>query len=371
MPTTRAMMECWTGATLAVAAMAAMPAAAQTVQVVPAGTDTPTGRALPLHVGGRVVADADGYRRQWPGSYFESAFTGDTAQIRVGPGEVKLHVLVDDRRVATLVKPQPGLYRVEGLGKGYHWLRVEVASENQSAPTGFGGFYAASAAAIPKRQRQIEFIGDSHTVGYGNVASKRECSEAEVWSSTDTSKGIAGLTARRYGADYRVNAISGRGVVRNYNGFAADTLPVAYPYALFDHSAPADDKGWRPNLYVVALGTNDFTTPLHAGEKWADRAALHADYEKTYADFLRGLHARNPKAHLLVWATDMAEGEIAAEAGKVVETLRGEGIANIAFVPLTGLALSGCHSHPSVADDQRISDAVADYIDKHPGVWPR
>ena len=346
-------------------------AAAPVVTVAPVASGTGTGKAtrLPLHVGGRATATGEGLKRQWPGSYFEATFRGREALMKIGAGDVTLHVLVDGHTVSTLVKPRPGLYRIGDLANGAHRVRVEVASESQAAPTVFGGFYAASTLPTPARARQVEFIGDSHTVGYGNTSPKRDCSEAEVWATTDTSQGIAGLTGRRYDADYRVDAISGRGVVRNYNGFAADKLPEAYPYVLFDKAERAGDRGWHPQLYVVALGTNDFTTALHAGEKWQTRTALHDDFENSYANFLRRLRARDPAAHILVWATDMADGEIAAEARRTVDRLRGQGMKDIAFAPITGLAFSACHAHPSLADDQRIAQTIASYIDAHPGLW--
>nr|WP_247599678.1 SGNH/GDSL hydrolase family protein [Sphingomonas sp. PAMC26645] len=221
----------------------------------------------------------------------------------------------------------------------------------------------------PARARQIEFIGDSHTVGYGNVSTKRDCTEAEVWATTDTSQAMPALAARRYGADYQVNTISGRGIVRNYNGMAADTLPVAYPFTLFDKATRYVDPAWHPRLFVIALGTNDFTTPLHPGEPWKTREALHADYELRYVDFVKRLRARDPDAHVVLWATDMAGGEIAAEVGKVAARLKAEGQRNIAFVPVTGLAFTGCHSHPSTADDARITTALSGYIDAHPEMW--
>ena len=356
---------------LAAAIGVSLTAAAPVVTVSPIASDTSLATPLPLHVGGRAVPTVEGFERQWPGSYFEATFRGRAAVMKVGGGEATLHVLVDGRTVATLVKPRPGLYRVGDLASGTHRIRVEVASESQAAPSVFGGFYAAVALPAPTRARHIEFIGDSHTVGYGNVSPKRDCTQAEVSATTDTSLGIAGIIGRRYDADYRVNAISGRGVVRNYDGFAADPLPVAYRHVLFDKADFADDRGWHPQIYVVALGTNDFSTPLKPGEKWPDRAALHADFEATYAAFLRRLRARHPAAHLLVWATDMADGEIAAEARDTVERLQAAGMKDIAFVPATGLAFSGCHAHPSVADDERIARLLATYIDAHPGLWRR
>ncbi|TDA72279.1 GDSL family lipase, partial [Halomonas marinisediminis] len=75
---------------------------------------------------------------------------------------------------------------------------------SQAAPTGFGPFYAEPgtvAEPLPRRARQIEFVGDSHTVGYGVTSPTRTCSEADVWATTDTSRGFGAMLARRYGAD--------------------------------------------------------------------------------------------------------------------------------------------------------------------------
>jgi len=342
------------------------------VTVTPAPATAAPGRPLPMRIGGRVVRQGTMAQRQWPGTYWEGAFRGQQAMFRVGAGDVVLNVSVDGTRVARLVKPQPGLYAVAGLRRGRHVLRVDVASESQSAPTAFGGLYAAGSATplpLSPRARRIEFIGDSHTVGYANTSTRRDCTDAEVWATTDTSQGIGGVLGRRYDAEYRVNAISGRGIVRNYDGFAGDTVPIAYPFALFDKGARADDAGWHPQLIVIALGTNDFSTQLRSGERWANRAALHADYESTYVGFVRRLRAAHPRAHILLWATDMAEGEIAAETQKVAERLRATGDRRVGFVKVPGLALSACHYHPSTDDDRRIADAVASYVEAHPGVW--
>jgi len=293
---------------------------------------------------------------------------------RVGAGEVALRVTVDGGEPVPLVRPQPGLYRITGLASGRHVVRVAVASESQAAPTVFAGLFAGDEATplpAPAAARQIEFVGDSHTVGYGNTATSTTCTEAEVWATTDTTQGIAAVTARHYGSDYRVNAISGRGVVRNYDGFAADTLPEAYPFQLFDKARKADDAGWNPQLIVVALGTNDFSTPLKPGERWATRDALHADYEVRYMAFLRQLRAAHPHAHILLWATSLANGEIAAESNTVVARLTAAGMRDIGFVTVPKLAFSGCHSHPSVADDRTIAAAIETYVDAHTGIWRR
>jgi len=329
----------------------------------------------PANVNGRVAKQPDGsLLRQWPGTYFETGFNGDEVYFRVGPGDVSLRLSVDGEAPIPLVKPAPGLYRVSHFRRsGTHRLRVSVASESQSGPTAFGGFFAAAGTepvALPGRSRQMEFIGDSHTVGYGNTSPVRQCTPAEVWATTDTSQGVGALVAAHYDADYQVNAISGRGVVRNYDGFAADTLPQAYPFSLFDKSQPADPPGWGPQVIAVSLGTNDFSTPLHVGEPWATREQLREAYEAAFVRFVEQLHRRHPGAYIVLWIAAPDGSEVQTEVARVVEQVRRAGIARIGFVPGTGLSMAGCDWHPSVADDRRIADALARHLDGQQDIWP-
>ena len=321
---------------------------------------------LPSTVHGRGLVRSDGFVRQWPGTYFETAFSGRSAYFNLGPGQVIAHVLIDGRVVHTLMRPAAGMFRVNGLAAGAHRIRIEIANESQDGPSVFGGFFATravKAGSVEARGRQIEFIGDSFTVGYGNRSATRECTEDRVWETTDTSQAFGPLLARRYGADYQVNAISGRGVVRSYDGADVDPLPVAYPYVLFDKKQAYRNLSWRPQLIVVGLGTNDFSTQLHSTEKWRSRAELHADFEVAYVRFIQQLRSRNPHAFILLWATDTAGGEVAAENRRVAERLKSSGERRLDFVEVPGLAFTGCNSHPSLADDRVIADRLARVIE--------
>lgn len=331
----------------------------------PAGTGTEALAPLPMHVGGRVVETRDAagrtlFLRQWPGTYFETAFEGRLVVIGIGPGAAHLAVRVDGGEPLRLVHPQPGDVRLDGLDAGRHTVRVDMVHEDQEAPSGFHGFFAPAGVtplAPPSPERQIEFVGDSWTVGYANTSTRRECDAGTVWATTDTARGIAGLVAGAIDADYRVHAMSGRGVVRNYNGGAGDTLPEAYPFALFDRTHLADDAGWRPHAVIVSLGTNDFSTPLRAGEPWPDRTALEADFVATYADFLATLRQHHPQADIIVWAS--ADNAIVAEASRRAVAARlADGDGRIEFLAVEGLGLGACHHHPDLADDRRIAEAL-------------
>src|SRR5579875_1504475 len=122
-------------ATLLFALVAGAPAAAS-VSVTPAPAVTPAVPELPIHVGGRALlqesAGGPAFVRQWPGSYFETAFTGSGAYLKVGPGNVILHILVDAEPVVSLTKPTPGFYLINGLPAGPHKLRAEIVTEGQA-----------------------------------------------------------------------------------------------------------------------------------------------------------------------------------------------------------------------------------------------
>jgi lysophospholipase L1-like esterase len=356
---------------IALGAVAPTCSAANVARVAPVG-NPPALKMLDAHSPARVLRTSDGVRYQWPGVYFEAAFRGPKVFFKVGAGDVILRVLVDGTPVATLVKPAAGTYEIANLAKKAHTVRIESVTESLAAPNVFGGLLYSKGTQplpMPPRARQIEFIGDSHTVGYGNTSTTRDCSDDDVWKTTDSTQAFGPKMARHYGADYQVNAISGRGVVRNYDGGAGDALPEAYPYVLLDHSARYEGRSWRPQVIVIALGTNDFTTALHPAEKWKSRDELHADFAATYLRFLQELRARNPGALMVVWATDMAEGEIESEVGKVVESFRSAGDKRITFVPIDGLGITGCHWHPSIADDDAIANALMRVIDGNPDTW--
>lgn len=330
--------------------------------------------AAPLHIVARRLTHPEGWLYQWPGFYAEADFQGDTAWLRLGPGRVRLRLWVDGTAWPDTVTSTPGLHRLQGLTPGRHRLRVEVLGEYRDGPRLFGGLWLPAgthAWTQTARARQIEFIGDSHTVGYGNTATQRECSDEEVWLHTDPTKAYGPQLAARVDADYRLTAISGRGVVRNHDGHAAPTLPEVWGHALADPASPRadDDPHWRPQVLVLALGTNDFSTPLRPGERWPSRATLQADYRHHYAALLATLRARHPQALQVVWANEHFDGEIQAQAQAVVQQRQATGDERVHFLPISGLAMSGCRWHPSSADHREVAARLGQLLDGVAGVW--
>ena len=319
--------------------------------------------ALPLNIGGRVAPAPDGtYEFGWPGVYFEGRFNGPSVEVVVDTGAEHLAVSVDGARKAELTKAGELHLLLDRLGPGEHVVRLDKLTESQTGSARFEGFFVGPAeGALPalSRPRRIEFIGDSYTVGYGVRSASRDCTEQQVHDLTDTSLAFGPILAGRLDADYRIEAFSGRGVVRNYNGLAPGApLPVLLPRVIPGQAEPrvAAEDPWTPDIVVIGLGTNDFSTPLHPGEAWADEAALRKDYRETYVAFVQGLKANRPGARVFLIAGDTFAEDVAEVADRT----------GAKAVRITGMDRGACHGHPSVADQKMMADKLEAAIKSSP-----
>lgn len=368
-------------------------ASAQTVTVDRANRSvTSEMQTLPVRVGGRVEVrplqspmpgGARAFVHEWPGVYFEAAFQGDRVVLKFDDPANEYRLQIDALPAIPLAQPGTAEVTIAGLADAIHTLRLEKVTESIDLPATFAGFYvpatARAIALLPPRPRQIEFIGDSIMAGYGIRSKTRQCTKQEVRLLTDTQAAYAALVARRFDADYQINAISGRGLIRNYGGEAPDTpLPVLYPRALPSRDGVWRSESWQPQVIVLGLFTNDFSTPLGPGERWASDAAFAEAFVAAYEPLLAELHRRSPDAAVLVvWPrtpgqperqttamSDAAERRIAAAA-------RALGIRTILFPVLGDLGLedSACDYHGSLADHRKRADWLAAYLEARPELW--
>jgi len=327
---------------------------------------------LPVHVEGRTIANSDGSLTfGWPAVYFESRFHGTAVSVSVETTDDRLQLLVDGVEKALLIQPGSTSLTIAGLAPGDHVVRLEKVTESQTGGSRFIGFYPAEGSTPlppPSHSRQIEFIGDSYTVGYGNTSRSRTCTGQEVHDTTDSQQGIGPTLARVEHADYRVHAYSGFGVVRNYNGSSAgQSMLLLYPRLKPDDSThlETDSGAWKPQIIVVNLGTNDFSTPVHAGEAWKDEDALRADYRTKYVAFAQMLMAKQPQAHLILMGSDLFYDQVQ----QIAATLNQNARKPVITLHFSGLDMDGCHFHPSVKDDKTEAAALQALLDQHADFW--
>ncbi|MDT9681074.1 SGNH/GDSL hydrolase family protein [Streptomyces sp. TRM76323] len=356
-------------------------AAAAPSQVSVAHRSRPSTAFAGFRTVGRVKRAADGsVQYTWPGIAFEGRFRGTGVGIVLDDSANDYDVQIDATTVSRVVTPGRTTFWVKGLADTEHTVRLVKRTESPWAAGRFGGFVAARGgkvlAAPAARSRQIEFIGDSFTAGYGNASGTRDCSaNGGVNRNSNADLAFGALTARKLGADYQQNAFSGRGMVRNYNGGDPGTdYRTYYDRALLnvDGDVWQRPRSWRPQVVVIGLGINDFSTPLHPGEPWATQSELITAYASAYHGFLDKLRARyGSRTFLVVSATLVAGTAFADTARGIVEerNARGDDRVGYWYYDDPGLDRLGCDWHPSLRDHQIISGLLDQYLATLPLDW--
>ncbi|MER7488675.1 SGNH/GDSL hydrolase family protein [Streptomyces sp. NPDC126497] len=360
---------------------AGVTAAAAPSQAPAAHRSPPSAAFAGFRTVGRVKEAADGsVRYTWPGIAFEGRFRGTGVGVVLDDSVNDYDVRIDGTTVGTLVTPGRTTSWVEGLADTEHTVRLVKRTESPWAAGRFGGFVAARGgkilAAPAARSRQIEFIGDSFTAGYGNASDTRDCSaNGGVDRNSNADLAFGALTARKLGADHQQNAFSGRGMVRNYNGGDPGTdYRTYYDRALLNVAGDVwrKPRGWRPQVVVIGLGINDFSTPLRPGEPWATQSELIAAYTSAYHGFLDKLRARyGSRTFLVVSATPVSGTAFAETTQGIVEdrNARGDGRVSHWHYDDPGLDRLGCDWHPSLHDHRIISGLLDRHLATLPLTW--
>lgn len=108
----------------------------------------------------------------WSGSHFTFRFEGTRCAMRAADtGRNYYNVFVDGRHtgVAATSGADSTVVLAEGLERGPHTILVQKRTEGEQGRTTLRGV-ETDGALLPlpaPRTRHIEFIGDSHTCGYG------------------------------------------------------------------------------------------------------------------------------------------------------------------------------------------------------------
>lgn len=340
------------------------------------------GHPLPTRAVGLMVPVAGddggpGWRHQWPGVYFEARFEGDSVAMAFDDGpRNRYRIALDGGAGPVVVLSASGRHglRLSGLGPGQHEVRVDRISESQSGAGTFLGFFVASGGDArpppPARARAIEFIGDSDSVGLGNRSERRNCTGEEVFLLTDTQESFGPRVARHLGADYQLNAISGITLVRDAGrAEGGRTMVSLHGRPLLDGAAPVSPTGWAPDVIVVALGSNDFSSDLAPSEAWSDLAAFRDDFARHYVRFLLELRRRHPRAFLLALAWEEYGSDYLSAHGDALAELRARGETRLDLVVLPPMRKAGCLWHPDLADHEAIAAALIRYVEARPGIW--
>jgi hypothetical protein len=342
--------------------------------------------SLNVHVVGRVKKEsltqplppgAASYVHQWPGIYFEAAFAGSAVTLKFDDAGNDYRLYIDAEKPIAIAQPGKVEITFSRLGPGRHRLRLEKITESGATSGAFQGFYIPGRdrpLRVEPRSFQMEFIGDSTIAGYANRLHKQKCTNEEVKAATDAQVAFPALVAKHYRADYQINAVSARGLIRNFAGILPEyTLPRLYPFTFLDKTAPYEDPLWQPGIVFIKLNA-DFVGDLKPSERWADFDEVAGDYGPAFGGFLGDLHRRFPEAAFVIWWFNTAdiEGSGSAELlrqvqTQIVDVARKAGATKVHFMPMSqaGLRRHACDGHYSVEDHYALARRVIAFLDQN------
>ncbi len=220
---------------------------------------------------GRTLVEGNDVSYDWSGVYFRVKFNGsylamkcsDTKNCWFNLWLDKEMSPVQDKKFMVAGKDTL-IVLAEGLGKGTHELILQKRTEGEQGRFTVHSFLSEGEIlqAEGRRERHIEFIGDSYTCGYGTESpDKNDPFLAETENCNLT---YATIAARYFNADYNLISHSGQGICRNYDDSRAGyNMPDRYTQTFDEYTEPSwtpEMAPYRPDIVVIYLCTNDFST---------------------------------------------------------------------------------------------------------------
>lgn len=244
--------------------------------------------------------------------------------------------------------------------RGIHEVVLQKRTEGEQGTTTLIEFSADKFyPATPLSERQLEFIGDSYTCGYGSENSVK--TDPFTPETENASKTYAAIIARYFGADYFAIAHSGMGIARNYNSkFDGWWMPERY-LQTFDMDSTKQyqwnvtNSDFRPAMTIIYLGANDFSV------------AMQPKYEKfrnQYYKLLREIKANYGDDYPVLCVATKAHEYLFTYMRDLVNNCGMKNVYYLGLCPALHDSDSdlGASSHPNYMGHQKIAYSIIPYV---------
>ncbi len=202
---------------------------------------------------------------------------------------------------------------------------------------------------------KIEFIGDSITCGYGNVA--KEINEPFSTASEDGLQTYASFVANDLNAEANMISVSGWALYKSPYG---RTIPEIYSYTDYFNDKKRrlwDFSSFIPDFIVLALGSNDNAYCL------SEEVKLN-EFEVQYIEFLKRLRVVYPKSHIICIIGTLidSDSDIIIRMDRAVKTLNDKKIEFLKL-PKVNVEEDGLGSnHPTVKTHKKDATVLLNRI---------
>lgn len=307
-------------------------------------------------------------RFDWTGTYFRCRFTGSQLGLRLdGPADIYYDVFIDKLPVKVISSGRGNIIWIAtNLKKtATHSLTVYKRTEGMIGISVFKGLAIDQDAKIIRWKtapsRRIEFIGNSITCGYGAEGAS---SKERFKPATENSYlSYASVLSRAFNADYHIEAHSGIGVVRQYGDSLKVSvslqMPQKFSFTFDSDTVRWNFSAWKPDMLVINLGTNDFST-----HPYPDKAV----FQRAYENLIRSVRDVYGNIPVFCLAGPLINEPCYSYIKESVESLKTtNNDQNVYFIGIPGALLNtnddlGSDAHPSAKGQRKIASFILPVI---------
>jgi lysophospholipase L1-like esterase len=330
-----------------------------TVTTLPTGSTSTPGV---LYIGRFDTRDSAGPKFAWSNTTIKANFqgTGISANLK-STGDNWFNVIIDgvvQTPINTPAGSSSSYTLASGLTNGTHTVELVKRTEAWIGDVQFLGFTVTDGSLLAPpapSSKRIEFIGDSITCGYGNEGP----SQYQSFTNKNENSYLAygSVASRLLGADSITVSWSGKGIYRNYGGNTTDLMPSLYSRVLpYDTTLDWDYTKWTPQVVVLNLCTNDFSTGT------PDETA----FKTAYSSFVDRIRSQYPDAHIYCALGPMLSWDSLTNARKYISSVVTDkytsGDTKVHFIEFPAQDAANGYGedwHPSVKTHQLMADQLA------------
>ena len=334
--------------------------------------ETPASDSRIEYTGRTSVNDAE-VSYDWSGVYFRVRFNGPSLAMKCSDSKNTWFNLWVDKemspvadRTFPVAAKDTVIVLAEGLGKGEHEVILQKRTEGEQGRFTVHSFLTEGEIlqADGRKERHIEFIGDSYTCGYGTESDNRDdpfLAETENCNLT-----YAAICSRYFGADFNLVSHSGQGIARNYDNFGPGYhMPHRYMQLFNTEKEPLWEPSMGahiPDVVVIYLGTNDFSTSQQPNEEY---------FRNNYIDLLQSIRKNYGEQTPILCMASPANPYLYDYIRSAVVA---SGLKNVAYMAVSNFAHNheddlGASWHPNYQGHIKVASCMIPYISTLTG-WP-
>ena len=310
-------------------------------------------------------SDPKNPRFDWPGSSIHAVFEGSHISVRLNDGNNDYNIFIDGKLETILRTDSSEVYNIsDSLSPGKHRITITKRTEGIFGIATFGGFILSEGKTLHplalRRNRRMEFIGDSFVAGFGSDGKSPDCEFSRETENNFIAYGP--VLARKLKAYCNIIAVSGIGITRNY-GDSTRTSSVAMPYhynkTCFNDSLEWDFSKYQPDVVVIRLGRNDY---------WSKPFPKRADFRTAYLEFLKYVRSKYPKANIFALCGPIRKDPHCDYIKSAVNEINDKKIYFVKLdVNLKRPGDFGCQYHPNKSGHEKIASFLEPIIREKTG----